>query len=151
MLDSVDCSNYIRDIYKCFGLSLARNTTWQSAMPVYKYDVASSTDEEKKASRTSLNFDTREVVDNTNRFKLSALFKRNKERKYVDMRTNSITYPYWENEARFEEQRQIKVYRFCLVLLIIPVISLIYICLCVKKRVDKVWDGVMRKVRPKHS
>lgn len=109
------------------------------------------TDEEKKASRTSLNFDTREVVDNTNRFKLSALFKRNKERKYVDMRTNSITYPYWENEARFEEQRQIKVYRICLVLLIIPVISLIYICLCVKKRVDKVWDGFMRKVRPKHS
>ena len=48
MLDSVDCSNYIRDIYKCFGLSLARNTTWQSAMPVFKYDVASSTDLEKK-------------------------------------------------------------------------------------------------------
>lgn len=49
MLDSVDCSNYIRDIYKCFGLSLARNTTWQSAMPVFKYDVASASDQEKKA------------------------------------------------------------------------------------------------------
>ena len=48
MLDSVDCSNYIRDIYKCFGLSLARNTTWQSAMPVFKYDVSSSTDRQKE-------------------------------------------------------------------------------------------------------
>ena len=49
MLDSVDCSNYIRDIYKCFGLSLARNTAWQSAMPVKKADVSSATDEEKEA------------------------------------------------------------------------------------------------------
>ena len=49
MLDSVDCSNYIRYIYKCFGLSLARNTTWQCAMPVRKYDVSSATVKEKEA------------------------------------------------------------------------------------------------------
>ena len=49
MLDSVDCSNYIRDIYQCFGLSLARNTTWQSAMPVCRYDVSSASDQEKEA------------------------------------------------------------------------------------------------------
>ena len=49
MLNSVDCSNYIRDIYKCFGLSLARNTTWQSEMPVFKYDVSEATDDEKRA------------------------------------------------------------------------------------------------------
>ncbi len=36
MLDSADCSAYTRDIYKCFGLDLPRNTTWQKAMPVVK-------------------------------------------------------------------------------------------------------------------
>ena len=49
MLNSVDCSNYIRDIYSCFGLSLARNTTWQSAMPVFKFNVANANIKEKKA------------------------------------------------------------------------------------------------------
>jgi len=48
MLDSVDCSGYIRDIYQCFGLVLPRNTTWQAAMPVYKYDVSEASDEEKE-------------------------------------------------------------------------------------------------------
>ena len=48
MLNSVDCSNYIRDIYKCFGLSLARNTVWQSAMPVLKYDVSEADDQTKE-------------------------------------------------------------------------------------------------------
>ena len=38
-LNSDDCSGYIRNIYKCFGLELARNTTWQSAMPMAKIDI----------------------------------------------------------------------------------------------------------------
>lgn len=49
MLESADCSNYIRDIYQCFGLEIPRNTTWQSAMPVYKYDVSETNAEDKKA------------------------------------------------------------------------------------------------------
>ena len=49
MLNSADCSAYVRDIYKCFGLNLARNTTWQAAMPVYKVDVGSMDTDEKKA------------------------------------------------------------------------------------------------------
>ncbi len=48
MLNSADCSAYVRDIYQCFGLKLARNTTWQAAMPVYKVDVGSMSTEEKK-------------------------------------------------------------------------------------------------------
>lgn len=40
MLSVPDCSLYIRNIYKCFGLELPRNTTWQSAMPALKYDLA---------------------------------------------------------------------------------------------------------------
>ncbi len=34
MLHSQDCSAYVRDVYRCFGLNIPRNTTWQSAMPV---------------------------------------------------------------------------------------------------------------------
>ena len=49
MLNSADCSAYVRDVYSCFGLKLARNTTWQAAMPVYKVDVDSMDLEEKKA------------------------------------------------------------------------------------------------------
>ena len=49
MLESADCSNYIRDIYQCFGLTLPRNTTWQGAMPVFKYDVSEADPEDKEA------------------------------------------------------------------------------------------------------
>ncbi|MCR4655459.1 MAG: SH3 domain-containing protein [Lachnospiraceae bacterium] len=48
MLSSADCSGYIRDVYKCFGFELPRNTTWQSAMPVLKYDLSVAEDEDKK-------------------------------------------------------------------------------------------------------
>ena len=48
MLSAPDCSSYVRDVYKCFGLELPRNTTWQSAMPVEKYDLSAATDDEKK-------------------------------------------------------------------------------------------------------
>lgn len=48
MLSSTDCSSYVRDVYKCFGLELPRNTTWQSAMPVLKYDISLADDQTKK-------------------------------------------------------------------------------------------------------
>ncbi|MCR5687380.1 MAG: C40 family peptidase, partial [Lachnospiraceae bacterium] len=49
MLSSADCSSYVRDIYKCFGLELPRNTTWQAAMPALKYDIQAADEEDKKA------------------------------------------------------------------------------------------------------
>ena len=33
MLDSVDCSAYVRNVYKCFGLEMPRNTSWQRKVP----------------------------------------------------------------------------------------------------------------------
>lgn len=45
---SEDCSAYVRNIYKCFGLELARNTTWQQAMPVAKVDMADMCLEERE-------------------------------------------------------------------------------------------------------
>lgn len=40
MLTVPDCSLYVRNVYKCFGLELPRNTTWQSAMPAMKTDLS---------------------------------------------------------------------------------------------------------------
>jgi len=48
MLDSNDCSGYVRDVYKCFGLELPRNTTWQAAAPSLKYDLSVAEEEDKK-------------------------------------------------------------------------------------------------------
>lgn len=48
-LNSEDCSSYIRNIYKCFGLELARNTTWQTAMPMAKVDLRNMCREERMA------------------------------------------------------------------------------------------------------
>ena len=47
MLESNDCSGFLRDVYHCFGLDLARNTTWQAAMPVAKADLTGLCSEEK--------------------------------------------------------------------------------------------------------
>jgi hypothetical protein len=48
MLGAEDCSGYIRGIYRCFGLELPRNTTWQSKAPAMKYDLTDRSSEEKK-------------------------------------------------------------------------------------------------------
>ncbi len=49
MLGVPDCSLYVRNVYKCFGLELPRNTTWQSAMPVEKLSLAEFDPAEKAA------------------------------------------------------------------------------------------------------
>lgn len=47
MLAEPDCSLYMRNVYKCFGLELPRNTTWQSAMPARKTSLDDMDAEEK--------------------------------------------------------------------------------------------------------
>ncbi|MBR0366635.1 MAG: SH3 domain-containing protein [Clostridia bacterium] len=49
MLDSQDCSSFVREVYLCFGLVLPRNTTWQAAMPADITDISDMTDDEKKS------------------------------------------------------------------------------------------------------
>ena len=50
MLDANDCSGYVRDVYKCFGFELPRNTTWQMESPVRKYDLTGLDDAHKAAA-----------------------------------------------------------------------------------------------------
>ncbi|MBQ9004001.1 MAG: SH3 domain-containing protein, partial [Eggerthellaceae bacterium] len=49
MLEANDCSGYVRDVYKCFGLELARNTNWQMNLPVRNYDLTGFDDAHKAA------------------------------------------------------------------------------------------------------
>lgn len=48
MLDSMDCSLYTRNVYRCFGVSWPRNTNWQQTVPDIKISLADMTDEEKE-------------------------------------------------------------------------------------------------------
>ena len=57
-LNSDDCSGYMRNVYKCFGLELARNTTWQTAMPVGKVDMKNMPKEERIKFLDALPFGT---------------------------------------------------------------------------------------------
>ena len=54
MLDSADCSSYVRDVYRCFGLALPRNTTWQAAMPALSFDVTEMGSAAKEALLSEL-------------------------------------------------------------------------------------------------
>ncbi len=49
MMNSQDCSSYAREVYRCFGFELARNTTWQSKMPAQVTEMTNMTTEERKA------------------------------------------------------------------------------------------------------
>lgn len=54
MLGVPDCSQYVRNIYQCFGFELPRNTTWQSAMPAMKINLADMSAEEKAEALDAL-------------------------------------------------------------------------------------------------
>ena len=44
MNGNMDCSLYTRNIYKCFGLELPRNTTWQEKVPEKYVNVSNMSD-----------------------------------------------------------------------------------------------------------
>ena len=48
MMDVEDCSGMIRTVYRCFGLDIGRNGTWQSNMNIEKIDMENMSLEEKK-------------------------------------------------------------------------------------------------------
>ncbi len=85
------------------------------------------TDEEKEKARSILNFGEKEIVDNTARYSFFNLLNRDAAEEYIDMKTNDIVYPYWENIARYEETKQRNSLTIILILLIIPILSLIYL------------------------
>ncbi len=96
MLSSADCSSYVRDVYKCFGLELPRNTTWQAAMPVLKYDISVADDEAKKEL-----FDTLDpgAIMFFKGHEMLYLGHEN-DKYYVISSTSSMMYPGGDDKAR---------------------------------------------------
>ncbi len=84
-------------------------------------------DEEKQKSRSILNFGSKEILDNTARYGFFNLLSRDDTEEYVDMKTNDIVYPYWENVARYEETYQRKGLNTILILLMLPILSVVYL------------------------
>ena len=73
--------------------------------------------------KSPLNFENRIMVENTGRFGFLRLREKLKYGKYSSMRTDGIKLPFWENMARYEEERQLKRYRLAIALLVQPVLS----------------------------
>ena len=82
-------------------------------------------DTDNDSVRSTLSFGDMEVVENTDRFSVPALYKYLKNKKYMSMKTTEIAYPYWENVARFEVERASGIFKFCCVLLVLPILSVI--------------------------
>lgn len=49
MLDSMDCSLYTHDIYRCFGMNIPRNTNWQQNVPNTRISLSGYSDAQKQA------------------------------------------------------------------------------------------------------
>ena len=47
MLSAEDCSGYLNALYRCFGMQLPRNTTWQAAAPLFRMDLTDLPDDRK--------------------------------------------------------------------------------------------------------
>ncbi len=118
------------------GIENAPITCYEAVMPNpipnYAYnalaeacDVTEMTDSEKEQLRSTLFFGDTEVLENTNRFSIPSLYKYVKSKKYMTMRTDSISYPYWENIARFEVERASRLFIFCCILLLLPAATVI--------------------------
>ena len=88
-LNSDDCSGYIRNVYKCFGMELARNTTWQTSMPMTKVDMQYMAKEEKIKFFDALPFGT---ILYFNGHEMMYLGERN-EKYYVISAVSSIMQP----------------------------------------------------------
>lgn len=48
MLNSQDCSSFVQEVYRCFGLLLPRDTGWQAAIPAKSVSMEAMSDEEKR-------------------------------------------------------------------------------------------------------
>lgn len=128
----------------------------------YAYNTLSSacglTEEEEETlqqEESLLNFDKIEVVENSNRYETWTMLTNMKHLKLRSMRTNSVSYPYWENVARIIEEQQMVLLVIRIILLIVPFVSLIV--LLYRLWTDKAWTmkdivlWVIERIREKRE
>lgn len=102
-------------------------------------------------TRSVLSYEGLEILENSNRFDASSLFKKMKSRKYIDMKTTAIVYPYWENFARFEESKMMGGLRLVILLLIPPALTVIYLLIVVYFLLESIPEKIKAKRRPGYS
>lgn len=106
MLNSNDCSGYMRDVYKCFGLELPRNTQWQQAIPSEKYEMSALSIKEKKKllnklpAGTILFFDGHEMM----------YLGKDRGDYYVISATGSVMN---QNQTEFQHLRSVSINPLC--------------------------------------
>ena len=100
---------------------------YEAVLPEPIKDIVVDPEEEASGTevRSSLSFGKRELVENTDRFGISSIWKYLKNKKYMSMKTTEIAYPFWENVARFEMERAGGIFKLCCILLILPVVSVL--------------------------
>lgn len=91
----------------------------------HAFGIEDEMEETIKQTVNPLNFDDIEVIDNSIRFNWISLWEGYRNRKYQVMRPNAVGYPFWENLAKVEEQRQQSLLILRILLLICPFICLI--------------------------
>ncbi len=87
--------------------------------------LGDNTEVNEEESRSSLNFGSLEIVENTDRYKAGNLIKYAKNKKYSSMRTSNVSFPFWENVARFETEHAYKVFRICCILMVLPALTVL--------------------------
>lgn len=106
-----------------------------------------------------LTFGDVEVIENSNRYALMPLLKKAKYMKLRGVRTNSVSYPFWENVAGVKEEEQICYLIARLLLLVFPILSLVWLIWHFwKKRTWRMktlllglFEKVQEKIEKKHE
>ena len=101
-------------------------------------------------TRSVLSYEGIEIIENTNRFKASSLFRKMKSRKYIDMKTTAIVYPYWENFARFEESKMMGGLRLVILLMIPAALTVLYLLIGVYFILEAIPEKIRAKRRPSY-
>lgn len=90
--------------------------------------------------------DSYEMVENSSRFSVSNRMKLVKDFGKRSMKTNSITYPYWENRARAYEDVATLLLLLEMVLLVYPIIKCVQILVIVFRRCKRIsWKDAFGK------
>lgn len=86
---------------------------------------ASMDDKESKLFNL-VDFSGIEIVENSSRYRTFSLLKSLKHYELLGMKTNGVTYPYWENAAKAYEAKMLVYFFFFLLSMLLPVITLVY-------------------------
>lgn len=117
--------NLVITCYEAVMPNPISNYAFYSLKSACGQDEMENEDALKDAEKNPLNFDSCEVIENSNRFENLVLLTGFAGSRYKSMRTNSVGYPFWENIARHIAGKQLNLLIIRCLLLVFPIICLI--------------------------